>query len=210
LVAVFTTFFWAAYGQTFNTVAMWALTDADRTISFFGWAWEVPATWFQSLNPLLIIIMAPLLNVWWAARARQAKEPDAITKIQIGCWLLGAGFLLLAVGDTMGRTQSGWIWLLAFSIPQTLGELYLSPTGQSLFNRAAPVGYASFVMGLWFLNHTVGNYFSGLLGAQWAQWPHALFFTATAGVSFCGGIGLWIASNRLRASMLRNIPDRSS
>jgi dipeptide/tripeptide permease len=127
----------------------------------------------------------------------------------MGCVFLGVGFLCLAIGDTAGKSQSGWIWLLAFSVPQTIGELYLSPTGQSLFNRVAPIGYASFVMGLWFLNHMVGNYFSGLLGAYWSQWPHTIFFSVTAGVSFCGALGLWLFSTHLRSRMLESGPAKA-
>ena len=83
--------FWAAFEQQGNTIALWADANTDRHI--FGW--EFPASWFQSLNPAFVFLCTPLITTLWARQSRKHKEPSAVTKMAIGCFLLACGFLVM-------------------------------------------------------------------------------------------------------------------
>lgn len=166
--------FWSVYEQQGNTMALWADANTNRMI--FGW--EMPASWFQSFNPLMIFIFVPVVNILWGWQARRGSEPSSITKMGIGCILLGLAFLILVppAAELAVNPKASLFWLIGFSFILTLGEIFLSPVGLSLVTKVAPVRMVSLMMGVWFLSSFFGNYLSGYLGTFWEAIPKERFF----------------------------------
>jgi proton-dependent oligopeptide transporter, POT family len=192
--------FWAAYEQQGNTLALWADADTDRHI--FGW--EFPASWFQSLNPLLIFLLTPILTRIWAWQSRRNTEPSAVSKMAIGCLLVASSFLVLvpaAILQAEYRTPVSFFWLVFFSLLLTIGELYLSPIGLSLVTKLAPARMVSMMMGVWFLSSFFGNYAAGFLGHYWEKISKDLFFLMMAAIALAAGIAIALIRKPLARAM---------
>ncbi len=181
--------FWSVYEQQGNTMALWADANTDRTVL----GWEMPASWFQAFNPLMIFALVPVLNVFWRWQGRRNKEPSSIAKMGIGCILLASAFLVLippARELSVSPRASLW-WLAACTFVLTLGEIYLSPIGLSLVTKIAPARVVSMMMGVWFLSSFFGNYLSGYLGTFWGKMPREHFFLLLSGLSFAAGLAFF-------------------
>ena len=98
LIALFipTMLFWATYEQQGNTIALWADTFTDRTIDLYVWHGEIPATWFQSFNPLMIFAFTPLVIRLWSWQERRGTEPSTVTKMALGCFGVAVSYLIMA------------------------------------------------------------------------------------------------------------------
>ncbi len=181
--------FWSVYEQQGNTMALWADANTERTIL----GWEMPASWFQSFNPLMIFILVPVLNVFWHWQDRRGKEPSSIAKMGIGCILLASAFLILIppARELSVHPRTSLWWLVACTFVLTIGEIYLSPIGLSLVTKIAPVRIVSMMMGVWFLSSFFGNYLSGYLGTYWERMPRQNFFLLMFGLSFAAGLAFF-------------------
>lgn len=201
ILFLFTIVFWATYEQQGNTLALWADDNTDRMI--FGW--EMPASWFQSFNPMFIFLFIPIINVWWSSQARRAKEPSSITKMAIGCILLGISFLVMIPPShaVAGGAKVSMLWLVACIAILTVGEIYLSPIGLSLVTKVAPVRMVSMLMGMWFLASFLGNYLSGYLGTFWEKMPKESFFLLLSALSIGAGMGILLVNKPLKRAMTR-------
>jgi POT family proton-dependent oligopeptide transporter len=191
--------FWSVYEQQGNTMALWADANTDRMI--FGV--EMPASWFQSFNPLMIFILVPLLNMFWARQDRRGKEPSSIAKMGIGCILLSAAFLVMippALELAVHPRASLW-WLFACTFVLTIGEIYLSPIGLSLVTKVAPARIVSLMMGVWFLSSFFGNFLSGYLGTFWEQIPKENFFLLMFALSFATGLAFFALLKPLKKAI---------
>jgi POT family proton-dependent oligopeptide transporter len=188
VICIFTILFWGVYEQQGNTLALWADTNTDRHI--FGW--EMPATWYQAFNPAMIFLFTPAITGLWTWQAKRGKEPASITKMAIGCILVGISFLVMIppAREAANGVQVSLWWLTACTFLLTIGELYLSPVGLSLVTKLAPAWMVSMVMGAWFLSSFVGNYLSGYLGTFWEKMSKESFFMLLAGLSFVAGFGI--------------------
>ena len=177
--------FWSVYEQQGNTMALWADVHTDRTIL----GWEMPASWFQSFNPLMIFMLVPLLNIFWDRQDRRGKEPSSIAKMGTGCILLGAAFLILIppARGLAANPKAGLWWLAACALVLTIGEIYFSPIGLSLVTKVAPARIVSMMMGVWFLSSFFGNYLSGYFGTFWEKMPKEHFFLLMSALSFAAG-----------------------
>src|SRR6266851_9183226 len=96
VLCVPTTFFWATYEQQGNTIALWADDYTDRSINLLLWHGEIPVTWFQAFNPLMIFAFTPLIVGLWARQARGGREPSTIVKMALGCIALALAYLIMA------------------------------------------------------------------------------------------------------------------
>ncbi|HPO12423.1 MAG TPA: peptide MFS transporter [Candidatus Hydrogenedentes bacterium] len=201
ILFLFTIVFWATYEQQGNTLALWADANTNRMI--FGW--EMPASWFQSLNPMFIFLFIPIINVWWSSQAKRAKEPSSITKMAIGCILLGISFLVMIPPShtVAGGAKVNMLWLGACIAILTVGEIYLSPIGLSLVTKVAPVRMVSMLMGMWFLASFLGNYLSGYLGTFWEKMPKESFFILLSALSIGAGLGILLVNKPLKRAMTR-------
>ncbi|MBK9518314.1 MAG: peptide MFS transporter [Anaeromyxobacter sp.] len=200
--------FWAVYEQQGNTLALWADSNSDRhVLAFLGIGWEMPATWFQSVNPFFIAAFTPFINVFWARQARAGTEPSSVAKMAIGCGVLGASFLVMLLPARVvdaGQLASMW-WLIGSTAMLTLGELYLSPVGLSLVTKISPPRIVSMMMGFWYLSSFFGNYLSGWLGTFWETMTKGSFFLMLAAISLVTGV-LMVA---LYAPLRRAIGDEN-
>lgn len=179
-------FFWTAYGQIGGTVALWAESGIDRGLQLWGRDFVIPAAWFQSVNPLLIFLLAPLVNWRWARDPTPVGARRDLRKMTIGATQLAAAFLVIAAVATSDTSPASPMWLLLALVPFTLGELYLNTIGQALFSRVAPRGYVSVFMGIWILTLMLGHAAAGWLGHLWGTLTTAAFFGLVAGIALAG------------------------
>ena len=174
------TVFRGAYEQVGNTVALWADVGIDRATRLM----TIPMTWFQSLNPLLVFMMTPLLLARWRRRADAGRQQSSMRKMALGALMVAAAYLLLAIvafEAEPGRAE--WLWLVLFFVIFTLGELYILPTGLGLFARLAPVGFGATTVAAWFLAIFSGSMAAGAVGTLWGSITHARFFGLLTGIA---------------------------
>jgi POT family proton-dependent oligopeptide transporter len=198
LLALFipTCLFWATYEQQGNTIALWADAFTDRTINLLVWAGEIPVTWFQAFNPFMIFAFTPLVVALWAWQARRGREPSTVTKMALGCFgVTLANLIMLVAAWQAGAGKASWLWLLAYFVVITMGELYISPIGLSLVSKVAPARMISMLMGVWLATSFVGNFLAGWLGSFWSDMTKANFFLMIAAVAAAAGAVI-LAFNR--------------
>ena len=174
------TVFRGAYEQVGNTVALWAGSGIDRGIG----ALTIPMTWFQSLNPLLVMLMTPFLLARWRRRAEAGREHSPLQKMAIGALVVAAAYLLLAGAAAFaGSGQASWLWLAIFFAIFTLGELYILPNGLGLFARLAPPRFGATTVAAWYLAIFTGSLTAGLVGTLWSRIGPAPFFVLLAAIA---------------------------
>jgi POT family proton-dependent oligopeptide transporter len=194
-VGIAATIFRGAYEQIGNTLPLWTDMGVDRT-----WGtWVIPMTWFQALNPLLVISMTPLLLLHWRHRAEAGRETSPARKMAIGAVIVALAYMLLAALDSFaGGERVGWPWLLVFFIILTLGELYILPTGLGLFARLAPPRLGATTVAAWFLAVFSGSLLAGVVGALWSRTSHAGFFVLLSGLAVLAACVLWMLDRPIR------------
>ncbi len=188
--------FWAVYEQQGNTLQLWA--DANTRWTFFGW--QMPSSWYQSFNPFMIFLFTPLLTSFWAWQAARGQEPSSLTKMAIGCVLLGLGFIIMisaAQGLGSPDEKRSIMWLVSSTMIYTFGELYLSPIGLSIVTKVAPVRIVSMMMGVWFLANFIGNYMTGYLGTFYERIPKTQFFGLMTTIAVVAGLVLFVIGRPL-------------
>lgn len=163
ILAFFVIFFWGAFEQAGASLTLFADRQTDRTI--FGW--EMPASYFQSINPLSVIALAPLFTLIWGFLYVRKLEPSSPYKMGFGLALVALGYIVIAIavkGIGVEDKVSMW-WLIALYVIHTMGELCLSPIGLSMVSKLAPLRLSSLMMGTWFLANAAANKFAGTLSA---------------------------------------------
>ena len=163
LLAFFVIFFWGAFEQAGASLTLFADRQTERTI--FGW--EMPASYFQSVNPLAILVLAPIFTIIWGFLYARKLEPSSPKKMAIGLGLVALGYVVIAIavkGLGIGDKVSMW-WLIGLYVIHTMGELCLSPIGLSMVSKLAPLRLSSLMMGTWFLANAAANKFAGTLSA---------------------------------------------
>lgn len=161
-----TTFFWAAFEQAGSTMNLYTDKYINKVIA----GWEVPTSWFQSVNPIYVLILAPLFSSFWLWLNKIDKNPSTPLKMAIGMVILGSGFLFM-VGAVLQRggdvadesiKASLW-WLMGAYLFTTIGELFVSPIGLSMITKLAPARMGSLFMGVWFLSFFLAHLIGGLV-----------------------------------------------
>lgn len=159
-------FFWSAFEQKPTSFNLFANDYTDRMLGGF----EIPAVWFQSINALFIILLAPIFSWAWPALARKNVRLGSITKFVIGilCAAGGFGLMMLAAQHVLNGGGAGVspLWLVASILMLTLGELCLSPIGLATMTLLAPERMRGQMMGLWFCASALGNLAAGLIGGH--------------------------------------------
>jgi len=191
--------FWGVYEQQGNTIQIFADKNTDWHI--FGF--EMPSTWFQAFNPMFIFLCAPLLNMLWNRQSIRGTEPASVTKMGIGCVLLGLGFLpLMYVSAGLQDTAKvSFLWLAFATLIYTIGELYLSPIGLSLVTKVAPARLVSMLMGMWFLSSFFGNYLEGYLGTFYSKMTREAYFSMLAVLAVAAGLAIFALSKPLKGAV---------
>jgi POT family proton-dependent oligopeptide transporter len=196
------TLFWATYEQQGNTLALWADDYTDRTINLMVWHGEIPVTWFQAFNPLLIFVLTPFVISFWSRQERGGTEPSTIAKMALGCLGVALSYLIMAVAAwSAAGDEASWWWLAAYFVAITLGELYFSPIGLSLVSKAAPAGFVSMTMGIWLATSFAGNFMSGWLGSFWSAMPKTSFFLMLAALAAFAGMAIFAFNRPLRGML---------
>lgn len=202
ILGLFTIIFWAGFEQAGGLMNLYANKFTDRTIG----SWEVPTTFFQSLNPLFIVVFAPIIASFWLKLGD--REPTSPTKFAIGLVLLAVGFLFM-VGAALQQggdvnTKTSMMWLVGAYFFHTMGELCLSPIGLSMVTKLAPLRLASLLMGIWFFFTGLANKVAGLVGSfighgnEDQQVANALsIFGGIAITATFSGIVLYLLSDKL-------------
>ncbi|MFL5058730.1 MAG: peptide MFS transporter [Xanthobacteraceae bacterium] len=185
------TFYWATYEQQGNTIALWADQYTDRAIDLKFFETEIPTTWFQAFNPFMIFAFTPLIVALWGWQGARGSEPSTVSKMAIGCFLNAASYLILFVAAWhSGDAKASWLWLLAYFIVITIGELYLSPTALALVSKVAPAGFLSMMMGVWLATSFYGGFLAGYLGSFWSGMAKQDFFLMIAIIAALAGVAV--------------------
>lgn len=170
ILAFFTIFFWSAFEQAGASLTYFTDEQTDRVI--FGK--EIKTSFFQSLNAIFIVMMAPLFSSMWYFFERKEIHISSTKKLATGILLLTLGFYILSLGvkDLSPSEKVSMIWITGLYYILTLGELCLSPIGLSLVNKLSPIRFASLMMGVWYLSSATANKFSGTLSALYPEIDH--------------------------------------
>jgi POT family proton-dependent oligopeptide transporter len=223
----FNAFFWLAFEQAGSSINVFTEQKTDRMVGSF----EVPATWFQSVNAGLIFMLAPLFAATWTRLGKRNLNPTQPVKIALGLFFLGLGFLFMVWAGTIAKgdpaqqasadaqVAKAGMWLIFMTyFWHTVGELCLSPTGLSYVTKAAPVKFVSLLMGIWFVSSFVANLGGGLVAAQvekiekgelklpWNLGGQADFFFLFVATSIGASVVIFVLSPLLRR-LMRNPND---
>lgn len=159
--AFFVIFFWAAFEQAGASLTFFAEEQTHRGL--FGAT--VPASYFQSVNAVSVVLLAPITAAIWVALAKRKSEPNSLIKQALGLMILALGYVVIAIGvDGVGLgVRVSMFWLIALYVIHTIGELCLSPIGLSLVSKLSPMRFVSLLFGVWFLANAVANKAAGQL-----------------------------------------------
>ncbi|HEU0112778.1 MAG TPA: peptide MFS transporter [Flavisolibacter sp.] len=209
VVSFFVIFFWSAFEQAGASLTFFAEEQTQRQVGSF----LVPASLFQSLNSLFVILFAPLFAWLWIKLGR--REPSSPTKMALGLLLLSIGYLWIAFGvkDVAPGIKVSMIWLTGMYALHTWGELCLSPIGLSLVNKLAPLKFASLLMAVWFTANAFANNLAGKLSALYPEGGKTTsflgyemnnmyeFFMLFVGMAGIASIILFVLSKKLQQMM---------
>lgn len=193
--------FWMIYDQSGSLLTIFADTKTDRMIG----GWEFPASWYQSVNPAMVIVLAPIFAAVWVKLARRDREPSTPMKFALAMLLIGGSFGIMGLaGAAAANSDTGKVtvfWLLSVYLVQTLGEMCLSPVGLSLSTKLAPKQFVGQIMGLWFLATATGNALNGWTTKLNAPLGDAVYYTMWAVIAVAAGLVFMMAGRKIRALM---------
>ena len=205
IVTAFVVFFWAGFEQAGSSLTIYTKDFINRDA--FGM--QLPVSWFQSLNPIFIVLFAPIVGkIWINLSNRPQGDMNIPTKMALGMILLGVGFLLMvgavlqrgAAGDNVA-VKANILWLVGAYFLHTMGELCLSPVGLSMVSKLAPKKLASLLMGVWLLSSSIANKLAGVLASFMDQLGHLQIFGGIAAVSIVLGLVLLSLNKKLTSMM---------
>ncbi len=201
VLCLITIFFWGVYEQQGNTLQLWA----DQSTDWWFFGWEIPSSWYQSFNPFIIFIFAPVLDRLWAWQAKRKTEPSTVIKMAMGCFMGAAalGVMVLAA-KAIGSGRGSVMWLLGSTFLLTMAELYISPIGLSLVTKVSPTKIVSMMMGVWFLASFFGNYVAGAIGGNYETMSKESFFLLLTCLSLIPGV-LFIVTNKALTKSLGQV-----
>jgi POT family proton-dependent oligopeptide transporter len=194
------TIFRGAYEQIGNTFALWMRDDVDRVIGGV----EIGAAMFFSLNPLLVMVMTPLLLARWKKQAEQGRELSPTQKMACGALIVAASYLLIAGAEAFsGGGRAHWLWLLTYFVIFTLGELYILPNGLGVFARLAPPKLGATTVASWYLAIFSGSLLAGQVGRLWSHLGHIQFFVLLAAIASAAAILLYLLDRPTRRILVQ-------
>lgn len=206
IMMLFNIFFWAGFEQAGSSINLYTDRFINRHVDMLDWT--IPTSWFQSVNPLFIVLLGPVFTLLWTILADKNKEPNSIVKMGVGMILLGVGFFLM-IGAAMERggdnapdnVKANLLWLVGTYLIHTMGELCLSPVGLSMVTKLSPLRLGSMMMGVWFLSSFVANFLSGYLVEFFDKMGAMTIFAIIAGVVIALGLLVLILSRVLLKMM---------
>ena len=184
--------FWSGFEQAGSSMNLFARDLTDRVI----FDWEMPASWLQNINPIFIVIFAPIFGWLWTWLARRNANPSTAVKFALGLFGLAAGFFVISWGAAQAGAENGvsMSWLVVTYFLHTAGELCLSPVGLSSMTKLAPKGRVGQMMGVWFIAASLGNLIAGLVAGRLEQLaPTELFWNVAWIVAVTGLVALLVS-----------------
>ena len=178
--------FWSVFEQAGSTLNLFAERSTDSRLFGVGF----PASWFQSAEPIFIVLLAPLFAWLWVRLGK--RDPSSPAKFTIGLVFVAAGFGILVIAARLGATgiKVSPLWLIATYFLETIGELCLSPVGLSAMTKLAPARVAGLMMGVWFLASAVGNYLGGRVAGLYEAFSLPSLFGAVALYALAAAVGM--------------------
>ncbi|AJC57972.1 MULTISPECIES: oligopeptide:H+ symporter [Streptomyces] len=191
--------FWMIFDQAGSTMSVFAEKKTNGQV--FGM--DFPSSWFQSVNPLWVMALAPVIAWLWMWLARRDREPSTTVKFSMAMFFIGASFAVFIIPMMMASDGSkvSPMWLLSIYMIQTIGELCLSPVGLSVTTKMAPQKYASQMLGVWFLAVTAGDCITSLLSTAGADLSGPPVLAAEAGLAVLAGVAVWLSRKKIVALM---------
>ena len=207
ILLIFAVFFWAGFEQAGSSLSLYTDKYIDRSIGSF----EIPTSWFQSVNPLFIVTLAPLFTLFWASPI--GRRLTTSVKMGVGMIILGVGFLFM-IGAVAERSANGDVddvnnkaalmWLIMTYLLHTIGELCISPVGLSVVTKLSPPKLASVLMAVWMLSSFFANIVGGYIASYVETMGAGEVFKYIAGfVSVCGV--LLILLNRVILKLMHGV-----
>ena len=190
--------FWGAFEQAGGLMNIYAMENTNRMLL----GYEIPASWFQSLNAMFIIFLGTSVAAYWAKRKLKGKLSTSLFKMIIGLIIMGTGFFFMSAASSEFETtgSSAMYWLVLAYLFHTVGELCISPVALSYITKLAPLKYASLMMGVYFAMTGFGNKLAGLLGESASTYGEFTIFTGIA--LFCVAFGLMVLLFRKKLEVL--------
>jgi proton-dependent oligopeptide transporter, POT family len=194
--------FWATYEQSGNTVEVWSVDHLNRAVDLGFASFTLSVGFIQALNGFFILGFTPLVIMFWKRQERRKREPSAVVKMALGFVLLSASYLVLAGAQALaGSGQVYWTWSILYFGIYTVGELYFSPVGLSLYSKAAPPQVAALMMAVFLATSFPGNYLAGYLGKMYSLMPPQEFFLIIAAIALAPAPIIWAFDRPLRRIM---------
>ncbi|MDR2627212.1 MAG: peptide MFS transporter [Dysgonamonadaceae bacterium] len=198
----FAVFFFAFFEQAGTSLTFFA-DEATRlpTFNLFGHTIQIRSSFFQSINPLFVLLLAPLFSMLWSKLGR--REPSIPAKFGWGLFLQAIAFAVIAVGASV-YLRSGpvsMLWLVMLYFFCTTGELCLSPIGLSMVTKLAPAKYMSLLMGVWLMSSFFGNLLAGWLASFYEELRLTTLFSVPAVLSMVFAAFMWIMTKRIKVWM---------
>jgi POT family proton-dependent oligopeptide transporter len=196
---VFASIFWGAYEQAASTLSLFG--DRYTRHEIFGFSF--PSSWFQTVQPISVIILAPIFAWLWLRLGRH--EPSSPTKFALGLVFVGLSFLMLVPAASLAQSGEGirvspW-WLIAALFVTEFGELCVSPVGLSLVTKLSPVRLVGLMMGVWFLSNSAGNKLAGWSAGFFSTVPLTQIFGTVAAVTMAAGVVMFLLVRPMRGMM---------
>ncbi|RED50195.1 peptide MFS transporter [Seonamhaeicola aphaedonensis] len=186
--------FWGSFEQAGGLLNVYAKQKTDLSLGLF----DVPASWFQSVNAIFILVFATIVASFWVWWKNRKKESSSLFKMAIGVIIMGWGFFFMSIAsqevgyNAAGEVtaKSGMQWLVLAYLFHTLGELCASPVALSFITKLAPERWMAFMMGAYFAATGLGNKVAGLLGESASEFGEFTIFTGIA--VFCTIFGFLV------------------
>ncbi|HME08205.1 MAG TPA: peptide MFS transporter [Bryobacteraceae bacterium] len=178
--------FWAIFEQAGSSLNLFA--ERNTNDSIFGY--QFPASWFQSVQPILVVLLAPVFAWLWVRLGN--REPSSPAKFSFGLLFVGVSLAILVIPAhaSEGGARVSPMWLTTTYFLQTIAELCLSPIGLSAMTKLAPARVGGLIMGVWFLSISIGNFLAGRAASLYESMPLPTLFGAVGGFVICASFGL--------------------
>ncbi|MFZ6991971.1 peptide MFS transporter [Curtobacterium sp. RRHDQ66] len=190
--------FWSLYQQQFTVVTIYSDQRLDRSI--FGW--EMPVSWVQSINPIMIIVLSGVFAAMWTKLGD--RQPSTPTKFALGTGIMGIAFLLFLPFVGTGQNGTPVLVLVGILLVFTIAELLLSPIGQSVATKLAPPKFQTQMVALFFLSVSLGTAVTGVLSKYYDPENEAPYFAILGLVAVAVGV-LLLVSARPVLRLMRGI-----
>jgi POT family proton-dependent oligopeptide transporter len=177
ILTLFALLFWAGFEQAGSSLTLFADRATRLTIAGF----EYPSSWFQSVEPLFVILFSPVFAWIWLKLAKKQKEPSSPAKFTLGLFFLSLSFALVIPAARAFESSGGRVspmWLVGLYFLQMVGELCLSPVGLSMVTKLSPARLVGLMMGVWFFATAMGNYVAGWIAGFLENRPFSDVFQA--------------------------------